>query len=123
MRNAKYMVLLAALALLVPLSTFARSKNERSVFIPDTVQVGSTQLKAGAYKVEWQGSGPLLRLIFLQHGKTVATAGGKMVEMKEPQASDEIVTKNTGDKRNLEEIEFGGKKDALVLVSNPTDMK
>ena len=44
MKHLKYLlVLLSILTVLSPLSVFARDKNEHSVDIPDTVQVGGTQ--------------------------------------------------------------------------------
>ncbi len=118
MKYAKYMMLLAAFAILVPLGAFARPKNERTVTFPDAVQVGSTLLKAGSYKVEWQGTGPMLRVSFLEYGKTVATAQAKMVESKTPFEGNEIVTTNTGKTPKLESIDFGGKTESLVLVQS-----
>jgi hypothetical protein len=123
MRYALYVVLLVALALLVPLGAVAQSKSERNVVLTDTVQVGSTQLKPGTYKVEWQGTGSSLRVSFLEHGKTVVTTEGKMVELKEPSPYDDVVTTGTGNTRRLEEIDFSGKRDALVLVPTETGMK
>jgi hypothetical protein len=123
MRCAKYLVLLAALILLVPLGSFARSKNTRNVTIPDNVQVGSTQLKAGTYEVKWEGTGSSLRVTFLEDGKTVATTQGKMVETKNEPAYDRILTSTAGNTKVLREIDFGGKKDALVFASKQTAMK
>jgi hypothetical protein len=57
MKHLTYLTLLSIVAVLFPLSMFARDKNQHSVNIPATVQVGGTQLKAGTYKVEWQGTG------------------------------------------------------------------
>jgi hypothetical protein len=122
MRCSKYMILLAGLVLLVPLSAFARSKNERSVDIPKTVQIGQTQLKAGTYKVEWQENGSSLHVNFLENGKTVASAQGKMVQLKTPSTYDEVVMNTKGKTNRLEEIHFGGKKEALVFASNQTAM-
>ena len=123
MRIVKYMILPAALALLVSLSAFARPKNERSVTLSDTVLVGSTQLRAGTYKVEWQGTASALHVSFLKDGKIVATAPGKMVEEKYAWPSDEIVTTNVNKTRRLEEINFGGKKDSLEFPATQTAMK
>jgi hypothetical protein len=123
MRCSKYTILLAGLVLLVPLSAFARSKNERSVDIPKTVQIGPTQLKAGTYKVEWQGNGSLLHVNFLEHGRTVASTQGKMVELKKPSTYDEVVMITKGKTNRLEEIHFSGKKEALAFASNQTAMK
>jgi hypothetical protein len=122
-RFVKYMVLLAALALLIPTGALARPKNERRVTIPDAVQVGSTQLKAGTYKVEWQGNKQSLHVNFLENGKTVATAQAKMVEKSRRARYDAFVTKMAGNTKRLEEIDFGGENDALVFGLNRTAMK
>ena len=73
MKHLTYLTLLSIVAVLLPLSMFARDKNQHSVDIPVTVQVGGTQLKPGNYKVEWQGTGPDVQVTFLRGGKTVAT--------------------------------------------------
>ena len=52
MKQVKYVTLLSTLALLFSVSAFAREKNQHSVKIPDSVQVGGTQLEPGDYKVE-----------------------------------------------------------------------
>jgi hypothetical protein len=122
-RRAKYMVLLAALGLMVPFSALARSKNECKVVFSEAVQVGTTQLQAGTYKVEWKGDTSSLDVSFLKNGKTVATAQGKMIEKKKSSDYDQIITNAAGATKRLEEIDFGGKKDALVFESNQTAMK
>jgi len=50
MKYLKYLAVLATLTLLSPLC-LARDKNERSVTIYNSIQVGSTQLKPGDYTV------------------------------------------------------------------------
>jgi hypothetical protein len=50
-KHLPYMAVLSTLTLLFPLGALARD-NKRSVDITDAVQVGSTQLKPGNYKVE-----------------------------------------------------------------------
>ncbi len=122
-RFLKYMVMLAALALLVPLSAFARPKSERTVEFHDTLQVGSTQLKAGTYEVEWQGTPSSLRVSFLQDGKTLATTNGKMVEKNIASPYDDVITTHVHNTLRLEEIDFHGRKEALVLSSNQIKMK
>jgi len=74
MKHLNYLVLLSALALLSPLHALARDKDQHSVNIPESVQIGSTTLTPGSYKVEWQGAGPAVQVEFLRYGKTVATA-------------------------------------------------
>lgn len=117
-RLVKYLMLPAAMSLCVSVGAFAHSMNQHSLEIAHPVQVGSVHLKAGTYKVEWQGDASSLKVEFLQHGKVVATTQGKMVERKEPAPATAIVTDEVNNTRMLKEIEFGGKKDALTFASN-----
>ena len=71
MKHLKYLALLPTFALLSSLGALARDNSKPTVSFQDSVEVGSTQLKAGDYKVEWQGTGPAVHLTFLQHGNTV----------------------------------------------------
>src|ERR1017187_3029312 len=78
MKQIKCTALLFMLALLSPLGALARNKNQHSVEIPDSVQVGGTPLKPGDYKVEWQGTGPEAQVNFVRDGQTVATVPGTL---------------------------------------------
>jgi hypothetical protein len=120
MKYAKYAVLLLALTLVVPFGAFAGGKNECTVTLSDAMMVGSTQLKAGTYKVEWSGEASALNVNFLEKGKTVATAQGKMVEKEKPASYLQIATIKEGETKRLKEIDFAGKKGALVLESSQT---
>ncbi len=113
MKHLRYVTLLSILAVLSPLSVFARDKNQHSVDIPATVQVGDTQLKPGNYKVEWQGTGPDIQVTFLQDGKTVATVPATLKTNDNQVTQDEIVT-NTAN-NTLNEIDFRRDKEALVF--------
>ena len=116
MNTCKYLALISIAALLYPLSALARDKNQHSVDIPDSVQVGGRQLKPGSYKVEWQGTGPAVQVNFLQDGKTVATAPGTLKMNDDQVIQDDIETQATTSKtRSLKEIDFGHQKEALVF--------
>jgi hypothetical protein len=123
MKYVNCAILLLALTLIVPFGAFAGSKNECSIVLPDTTLVGTTQLKAGTYKVEWTGNGSSVSMNFLEKGKTVATAQGKMVEKETASSYNQIVIGREGDMKQLKEIDFGGKKEALVLDSSQTAVK
>ena len=116
MKCVKCFALISALTLLFPLSMWARSKNQHSVDILDSVQLGSTQLKPGNYKVEWQQAGPSVQVEFVQNGKTVATASGTL-KTNDPQVTqDDLVIQTTSaNKRVLKEIDFSHQKEALVF--------
>ena len=123
MKYAKYALLSVALTILIPFCGFARSKNECTMVLSETTMVGTSHLKAGTYKVEWSGKADALNVNFLENGKTVATSQGKMVEKAKPSTYFQIGTINDGAVKRLKEIDFAGKKEALVLETNQTAMK
>jgi hypothetical protein len=59
-------------------SAHAAQNNARSVEIFDVVQIGTTELTPGDYKVEWQGTGPAVKVSFRRNGKTVVTVPGTL---------------------------------------------
>ncbi len=116
MKQIKYTALLSMLALLFSVCAFARDKNQHSVEITDSVQVGGTQLKAGSYKVEWQGTGPQIQVNFVRNGKTVATVPGTLKTNDAQVTQDDIVTDTTSaNTKTLKEIDFSRSKESLVF--------
>ena len=113
MKHLRYLALLSILAVLSPLSLFARDRNQHSVDIPATVQVGDTQLKPGNYKVEWQGTGPDVQVTFLRDGKAVATVPATLKTNDDQVTQDDIVTNS--ENKTLSEIHFRRDKAALVF--------
>ena len=113
MKYVRYVALLAALAVLTPLGALARDKNQRSVDIPDAVQVGGKQLEAGHYKLQIEGAGPDVQVSFLQNGKTVATVPGKLKTNDNEVTQDAIVTDSAN--KTLDEIQFRRDKESLVF--------
>jgi len=114
----QYLAVLSTLVLLSPLGAWARNK-ARSVEIPYVVQVGSTRVTPGNYKVEWQGTGPAVEVSFLQYGKTVVTVPGTLKTNDDQVKEDAIVTEATSaDTSTLKEIDFGHQKEALVFDQN-----
>jgi methionine-rich copper-binding protein CopC len=118
MKQLKYTALLSMLALMFSVCAFARDKNQHSVEIPFSVQVGSTQLEPGTYKVEWQGTGPDLQVNFVRDGKTVATAPGTLKTNVPEVVQDDVVTDTKADNKTLKEIDFAHNKEALVFEQN-----
>ncbi len=115
MKLRNYVAFLSLLAVLAPLSAFARDKNQHSIDIPSTVQVGGKQLEAGSYKVEWQGAGPDVQVTFLRHGKPVATVPGTLKTNDSQITADAIQTDSA--KNTINEIDFRRDKEALVFQS------
>jgi hypothetical protein len=116
MKQIKYAALVSMLALLSTVSAFARDKNQHSVEISDSVQVGNAQLTPGNYKVEWQGTGPEIQVNFIRDGKTVATVPGTLKTNDAQVVQDEIVTEDTSaNTKTLKEIDFSHNKEAVVF--------
>jgi hypothetical protein len=62
---------------------FGSSKKPQNVVIPEKVQIGSTQLPAGNYKLAWTGDGPTVQAtLSTRDGKTVVTFTAKATEAK-----------------------------------------
>jgi len=115
MKLPNYVAFLSILAVLAPLSAFAREKNQHSIEISNAVQVGGKQLEPGNYKVEWQGAGPEVQVTFLRDGKTVATVPGTLKTNDGQITEDAIQTDSANN--TLNEIDFRRDKEALVFQS------
>jgi hypothetical protein len=113
----QHLAVLSTLALLFPVGALARN-NAHSVQIFDVVQIGSTQLKPGDYKVEWQGTGPAVQVSFQQNGKTVVTVPATLKTNDDQVTQDAIMTEATSaGTTELKEIDFGRQKEALVFLT------
>jgi hypothetical protein len=104
-------------------SAYAARDKAHSVKIFDVVQIGTTELKPGNYKLEWEGTGPAVEVSFRQNGKTVVTVSGTFKTNDDQVTQDGIVTVATGTGTStLKEIDFGHQKEALVFDQNPSGM-
>ena len=102
------------LALLLATSAFAANKGSLSVQEP--VTINGTQLKAGDYKVQWDGNGPSVELSITQGKKVIAKVPAHLVNLEAPSPSDAAVVKNNGDgTKSLSEVRLSGKKFSLAL--------
>jgi hypothetical protein len=79
----KRLVGIASLLVLLAAPAFGSSKKPQTVIIPQAVEVGTTQLPAGTYKLAWTGSaGSDVQVTLTQDGKTVLTFAAKAVEQR-----------------------------------------
>ena len=79
----KSLVALASTFALLAAPAFAAgSSKPLDLVIPETVQVGSTQLPAGDYKLSYTGSGSTAQVTLTQAGKTVITFTATEVDQK-----------------------------------------
>lgn len=110
---------LFSILLLLPGSALAANNTSRPVNIPTAVVVQGQHLRAGHYKVEWQGTGPRVYVNFMRNGKTIATVPA-MLRMNDTQAKqDDIETRQSASDQNvLQEIDFGHQKEALSFGMN-----
>ncbi|MGD0182276.1 MAG: hypothetical protein ABSC15_20885 [Terriglobales bacterium] len=115
MKQIKYAALLSMLAVMCSVSALARDKNQHSVSISDSVQVGGKQLEPGSYKVEWQGTGPEVQVNFVRDGKTVATVPGTLKTDGKVTQDDVVIGTTSANAKTLEEIDFGRNKESLVF--------
>jgi hypothetical protein len=87
------------------------AKNSQTVTIPTTVQVGSTVLPAGDYKVSWTGSGDSAQVTIAKKGVAPVTVPAKVVEQKNDHSG--VSTGTQDGKAVLQTILLSGVK--LVL--------
>lgn len=124
MKFAKYFFLLAGIALLLPLGVMAKdngTNNSGKFTVSENVKVGSTELKPGNYKVEWDGSGDSVQVKIMQGKNTVATTSGKLVNHDSPAPYNAVILNDaSGGGKAISEIDFGKRKEALVLSQGQT---
>jgi len=101
--------------LIFPAAMLARNSNEHNVDLTDSVQVGHAHLKADTYKVEWNGSGPNVRVAFLLHGKQVAIAPATLKTHDQINPDDYMIRQTASNAKVLREIGFGHQKEALLF--------
>jgi hypothetical protein len=103
-----------SLALLLASSAFAASKATMTLNHPTTVN--GTQLKAGDYKLEWEGSGPDVQLSIVQGKNVIAKVPAKVVELNNKASNDAAVLKaNSDGTTSLTEARFAGKNFSLKI--------
>ncbi|HUA16324.1 MAG TPA: hypothetical protein VMG31_13590 [Verrucomicrobiae bacterium] len=107
---------LMGLAVLLASSAFAATK--ANLVLNSPAVISGTTLKAGSYKLEWDGTGPDVQVSVIK-GKTVVTkVPAKLVDLKVPAANDAAVLSTTSDGSNmLTGARFEGKKYGLDLAS------
>jgi hypothetical protein len=106
--------LLLGIALLLATSAFAAEKG--TLTITDPVTLGSTQLKAGTYTVEWDGNGPNVQLNILRGKSVVAATPAHMVDTgRAASTSGYSFTSDGNATPSLSEIRLHGKKYVLEI--------
>jgi len=121
MKFAKCFSLMAAVTVLLSLSALAADKHEGKFTLTEPAHVGSTQLPAGDYKAQWSGTGQDVQVQIIQHGKTLVTVPGKLVDNKEAAQYNSVIVKpGSGNVKTVDEIDFANRKEALMLSEGQT---
>jgi len=106
--------LVLGLTLLLASGAFAATK--ANLQLADAVTVNGTQLKAGDYKLTWEGSGPNVELSITQGNNVVAKVPAHLVELQKAAPQSAAITqKNNSGPNSLTAVRFQGKKIALEL--------
>lgn len=113
--------LVLGLAVLLASSAFAASKGTLTLLNP--ASVNGTQLKAGDYRLEWEGSGPSVELSIMQGKKVLAKVPAKVVDLNAPsQNNSAVVQKREDGSATLSSLRFAGKKFALEVQPSSDGM-
>jgi len=107
-------IMIMGLALLLASSAFAANKASLTLLNPATVN--GTKLKAGDYKLEWDGTGPEVQVSIIQGRTVLAKVPAKVVDLQAP-APDNAAILNRSDSgsNTLAGARFQGKKYALQI--------
>ncbi|MGC2450752.1 MAG: hypothetical protein WA477_24120 [Candidatus Sulfotelmatobacter sp.] len=114
--------LILGVALLLASSAFAANKANFTLSNPTTVN--GTQLKAGDYKLVWDGTGSEVQVSFIQGKNVVAKVPGKLVDLNNNSLNDAAVVNTNGDgTTTLTALRFAGKKYSLELGASSDGMQ
>jgi hypothetical protein len=110
------------LALLLASSAFAATKG--SIHLNGPTLVNGTTLKAGDYKIEWDGTGPNVDVSIIQGRTVLAKVPAKIVDLNSPAPQTAtLVTHNDNGTTALSGARFEGKKIALDLSPSTDAMQ
>ena len=110
------------LAVLLASSAFAASKANLNLQNPTSIN--GTKLKAGEYKLEWDGTGPSVEVSIRQGKNVLAKVPAKIVDLNSAAPNDAAVVKMNGDGTStLAGARFQGKKFALEIGESSDGMQ
>lgn len=114
--------LVMTLALLLASSAFAANKASLTLNHPATVN--GTTLKAGDYKLEWDGAGPNVEVSIKQGKNVVAKVPARIVQLNSTSQNDATLMKTNADGTStLAGIRLEGKKFGLDLGEETDGMQ
>ncbi len=114
--------LLMGLALLLASSAFAATKAHLTLNSPATIN--GTKLKAGDYKLEWDGSSSNVEVSIIQGKTLLAKVPAKVIDLSAPaQNSAAVVQRHEDGTSTLAGVRFEGKKFALEIGDSSDGMQ
>ena len=114
--------LVMGLALLLASSAFAATKATLNLQTP--TNINGTKVKAGEYKIQWEGSGPNVEVSIMRGKNVLAKVPAKVVDLNSAADSNAaIVTRNDDGTSTLAGARFEGKKFALEVVDSGDGMQ
>lgn len=97
-------LVMASLLIVIPILSFAATK--KSITLDEPVAVGSTVLKPGDYKVQWDGNGSNVQVKFLRNNKEVASAPATIDNKKSGYDGALDLTGSSNNAKQLRAIDF-----------------
>jgi hypothetical protein len=114
--------LILGMAVLLASSAFAATK--ASLHLNNPTAINGTKLKAGDYKLEWDGTGPDVEVSIMQGKNVVAKVPAKLVDLSTvAQNSAAVVKRNDDGSTTLSGVRFEGKKYAIDLGGSSDGMQ
>jgi hypothetical protein len=123
MKYPKYLAVIAVFCLISTAGLFAdsKSKDRGTLNLVNSVQIGSTQVAPGDYKVEWSGTGDNVQVNILKGKNVVATTEGKLVELPEKAENNSVTIRTLANNTvAVMEIQFDNRKESLVFNQSGT---
>lgn len=114
MKRVATLVCGTALTLLLTGAAFAGTVS-KTVTFSNAVQVNGTTLEPGDYKVTFDDNTPTTQLTFKKGKKEVATAQAQVKQAANKVNATSVEFNDQGSTRKLQQIQFGGSTQALVL--------
>lgn len=118
MKASRLSAVLFIAALSLPVTALAGAITKESLHLFETVKIQGKTLSPGDYRVEWDGSGPNVKLDIVQGRDTLATVPAKIVTKSTKSEQDGYTLKNDHGNQELMSIFFNG-KDFSVQIPEP----
>jgi hypothetical protein len=87
----------------------------KTITLSNPVQVNGTTLQPGDYKVTYDDATPTTQVTFKKGKKDVATAQAQVKQVNTKASATSLQYNSEGSAQKLQQIQFGGSTQALVL--------